>query len=113
MHGDDQDSGAAGGVDQRGDGSRAENSMRCGRPETPAARIASISSGMRSAIEAGSPRRSAGAVAEACALKAMTRPSRPITTTGSGIPETTASSRATPADSRTRSLVARAASAAC
>ena len=36
--------------------------MRCALPVRLAARIASTSSGMRSAIEAGSPRRSAGAM---------------------------------------------------
>ena len=61
--------------EKRGDGSRAENSMRCALPVVLAARIASTSSGMRSAIEAGSPRRSAGASAVASVLKAMTRPS--------------------------------------
>ena len=49
--------------------------MRCALPVALASRIASTSSGMRSAIEAGSPRRSAGASADAAALKAMTRPS--------------------------------------
>ena len=46
---------------------------RCAAPcrSAFAARIASTSSGMRSAIEAGSPRRSAGASAAAPALKAI------------------------------------------
>ena len=48
--------------EKRVDGSRDENSMRCALPVRLAARIASTSSGMRSAIEAGSPRRSAGAM---------------------------------------------------
>ena len=67
--------GATNASDQRADGTRAENSMRCALPVAIAARIASTSSGMRSAIEAGSPRRSAGASATAPALNDRTRPS--------------------------------------
>ena len=46
--------------------------------------MASISSGMRSASETGSPCRSAGAKARARSLSASTRPSRSSATTGSG-----------------------------
>ena len=51
-----------------------------------ARRMASTNSGMRKVISAGSPRRSAGAIADAAALKAMTRPSRSSTIAGAGSP---------------------------
>ena len=72
---------------QRSSGTRSKNSTRCGvarwrwragshRPVPACARRSS----------AGSPRRSAGAMAEAAALKAMTRPSRSSTIAGPGKP---------------------------
>ena len=99
--------------EKRVEGNRDENSIRCALSVRMAERIASTSSGMRSAIEAGSPRRSAGAMAIASVLNANTRPSGSSTTTGSGMPETAASSRATSCELREPSYAARAASVAC
>src|SRR6185312_15052902 len=84
--------------ENRAVGIRVENSIRCGLPVRIAARIASTSSGIRSPIDPGSPRRRAGASVAASALKARTRPSPSSTTTGSGIPATATSSRATSDD---------------
>ena len=71
---------------QRSSGTRSKNSTRCGVRLAVARRIASTSSGMRKVIKAGSPRRSDGAIADAAALKAMTRPSRSSTIAGPGSP---------------------------
>ncbi len=71
---------------QRSSGTRSKNSTRCGVRLAVARRIASTSSGMRKVIKAGSPRRSDGAIVDAAALKAMTRPSRSSTIAGPGNP---------------------------
>ena len=71
---------------QRSSGTRSKNSTRCGVLLALARLIASTSSGMRKVINAASPRRSDGAIAEAAELKAITRPSLSSTIAGSGSP---------------------------
>ncbi len=61
-----------------------------------ARRIESSTSGTRSASDTGSPRRSAGAIALARALRATTSPWRSSATTGSGSPASTASTNGSP-----------------
>ena len=63
--------GATKASNQRSCGTRSKNSTRCGSRRLPARRIASTSSGIRKAIKAGSPRRSAGAIAVAASLNAL------------------------------------------
>ena len=71
---------------QRSSGTRSKNSTRCCVRLAVARRMASTNSGMRKVIKAGSPRRSDGAIADAAALKAMTRPARSSTIAGPGSP---------------------------
>ena len=71
---------------QRSSGTRSKNSTRCGVRLAAARRIASTNSGMRKVMRAGSPRRRDGAIEDAAALKAMTRPSRSSTIAATGSP---------------------------
>ena len=81
---------------QRSTGTRSKNSTRWELPLATARRIESRTSGTRSASETGSPRRSAGAIALARALRATTSPWRSSATTGSGSPASTASTSGSP-----------------
>src|SRR5215831_5765734 len=77
--------------DQRSDGTFSKNSTRWVSPVSTALRTASMMSGMRSAIDSGVPRVSAGATTRAAAFEATTKPRRSSAMTASGSPETTAS----------------------
>ena len=71
---------------QRSAGTRSKNSTRWVVPLARTRRMASRISGLRRASDTGSPRRSAGAIAAAWALKATTSPPPSSATTGSGRP---------------------------